>query len=97
VRIRSAPGEVNDIYVSEAWLSLLFYSQASSEFPRISFVGNSYSCIETGMFEGYGYCRSLPTLTLKVVLFSESARSVLTSLGLAAACNADRILIHDAA
>jgi hypothetical protein len=67
------------------------------EFPGISFVGNSYSCIETGMFEGYGYCRSLPTLTLKVVLFSESARSVLTSLGLAAACNADRILIHDAA
>jgi hypothetical protein len=67
------------------------------EFPRIEFVGNSYSCIETGAFEGPGCQVSPTTLTLRSVLPFESVRSLLPSLGIATTCNVGRILMHSAA
>ncbi len=67
------------------------------QLPRIHFVGNSPLCIQTGAFEGYGYCHSLSTPCLRATLPSEPARSVLLSLELAATCNTDRILMHDIA
>jgi hypothetical protein len=68
----------------------------ASEFPRITFVGNSSLCIKTAAFSGYGYCCSLSTPCLGASLLSEPARSVLPALGLAITSNADRILMHDA-
>jgi hypothetical protein len=58
-------------------------------FPRITFVGNSSSCIKTDSFEGYGYYCSLLRPTVRDVLRSDLARSVLLSLGVAPTCNAD--------
>jgi hypothetical protein len=65
-----------------------------SEFPRMSFGGNSPFCIKTGAFEGHGCQVSPTTLTLRGALPSEPVRSVLPSLGLAAARNTGRILMQ---
>jgi hypothetical protein len=46
-----------------------------SEFPRMSFGGNSPFCIKTGAFEGHGCQVSPTTLTLRGALPSEPVRS----------------------
>jgi hypothetical protein len=68
-----------------------------AEFPRIVIGGNSPRCIKTEAAEGHGYYRSLLLPILGSVLPSQPKRSVLPSLGLAAVCNADRILMQGAA
>jgi hypothetical protein len=68
----------------------------SAIFQTVS-VGNSSSCIKKGVFEGYGYSRSLSTPYRGAAVHPELARSVLPSLELAATRNTGRILMHSAA
>jgi len=68
-----------------------------AEFPRTLFAGNSSHCIKTEATEGHDYYRSLSVLILASVWASQLKRSILKSLGLAAACNAGRILMQNPA
>ena len=93
------------LVVHPSWCTLnnlmqkLFHDSGASfgdpyeTFQTVS-VGNSPSCIKTGVFEEHGYGHSLATPCLEAALSSEPTRSVLTSLGLATTCNVSRILMH---
>jgi hypothetical protein len=63
----------------------------------MKFGGNPSLCMKTGMLEGHGCYRRLPTPILGIVLSFELAKSVLLSLGIATTCNAGRILMQDTA
>ena len=59
--------------------------------------GNSSRCIKTVAAEGDNHYHSLPAPTLGRFLPSHTKRSLLSSLEIAAVCNAGRILMHMAA
>ena len=59
--------------------------------------GNSSRCIKTVAAEGDNHYHSLPAPTLGRFLPSHTKRSLLSSLEIAAVCNAGRILMQIAA
>jgi hypothetical protein len=60
---------------ADFWVRLLVLAEKSlelaTEFPRISFAGNSSRCIKTAVAEEHDYYCSLPALTLGSVLLSQ--------------------------
>jgi hypothetical protein len=53
--------------------------------------------MKTAVYEGHQYYRRLPMLNLYSGLPSQPKKLILSPLELAVACNARRIIMHDAA
>jgi len=66
-------------------------------FPRIEFAGNSFRCIKLEVEQVQDYYCGLPVPIFRNVLPFQPTTSALPLLGLAATCNAGRILIQDTA